>query len=387
MSKENYFNVFDFGDSKIRFSVFDFKFSEKYSETKLVSNENKSVNKFSEIKNIIKRAENKISSHIEDVILALDNSETLTIEISLYKNLDFKSQTIKIYNSILLELKQLVELNYSNFEIIHIVIDNCIIDNKIYYELPQNILDTNNIKIDFKIICFPKNLILNLKENFNKNNLNIKKIFCTSYIKSLSYLRKLNLKNVSFLEIGYRRTSLISYEENKLKFIQSIPIGGFHITNDISKVFNFSIDVAEKIKKSFNKKETEFSYSTKEEKNYMTTSEILNKKISLDLLKKVILYRVQEIIDIAFEKSNIVKHDNNFKNADVFLIGDGSLLFDNNSFYLNDKFEFNSINFFGETDTQICNSVLIHYLNNYEIPKINKRKRGLFERFFNYFSK
>ena len=156
MSKENYFNVFDFGDSKIRFSVFDFKFSEKYSETKLVSNENKSVNKFSEIKNIIKRAENKISSHIEDVILALDNSETLTIEISLYKNLDFKSQTIKIYNSILLELKQLVELNYSNFEIIHIVIDNCIIDNKIYYELPQNILDTNNIKIDFKIICFQK---------------------------------------------------------------------------------------------------------------------------------------------------------------------------------------------------------------------------------------
>ena len=387
MSKENYFNVFDFGDSKIRFSVFDFKFSEKYSETKLVSNENKSVNKFSEIKNIIKRAENKISSHIEDVILALDNSETLTIEISLYKNLDFKSQTIKIYNSILLELKQLVELNYSNFEIIHIVIDNCIIDNKIYYELPQNILDTNNIKIDFKIICFPKNLIINLKENFNKNNLNIKKIFCTSYIKSLSYLRKLSLKNVSFLEIGYRRTSLISYEENKLKFIQSIPIGGFHITNDISKVFNFSIDVSEKIKKSFNKKETEFSYSTKEEKNYMTTSEILNKKISLDLLKKVILYRVQEIIDIAFEKSNIVKHDNNFKNADVFLIGDGSLLFDNNSFYLNDKFEFNSINFFGETDTQICNSVLIHYLNNYEIPKINKRKRGLFERFFNYFSK
>ena len=387
MSKENYFNVFDFGDSKIRFSVFDFKFSEKYSETKLVSNENKSVNKFSEIKNIIKRAENKISSHIEDVILALDNSETLTIEISLYKNLDFKSQTIKIYNSILLELKQLVELNYSNFEIIHIVIDNCIIDNKIYYELPQNILDTNNIKIDFKIICFPKNLILNLKENFNKNNLNIKKIFCTSYIKSLSYLRKLNLKNVSFLEIGYRRTSLISYEENKLKFIQSIPIGGFHITNDISKVFNFSIDESEKIKKSFNKKETEFSYLNKEDKNYMTTSQILNKKISLDLLKKVILYRVQEIIDIAFEKSNIVKHDNNFKSADVFLIGDGSLLFDNNSFYLNDKFEFNSINFFGETDTQICNSVLIHYLNNYEIPKINKRKQGLFERFFNYFSK
>ena len=387
MSKENYFNVFDFGDSKIRFSVFDFKFSEKYSETKLVSNENQSLNKFNEIKNIIKRAENKISSHIEDVILALDNSETLTIEISLYKNLDFKSQTIKIYNSILLELKQLVELNYSNFEIIHIVIDNCIIDNKIYYELPQNILDKNNIKIDFKIICFPKNLILNLKENFNKNNLNIKKIFCTSYIKTLSYLRKLSLKNVSFLEIGYRRTSLILYEENRLKFIQSIPIGGFHITNDISKVFNFSIDVAEKIKKSFNKKETEFSYSTKEEKNYMTTSEILNKKISLDLLKKVILYRVQEIIDLAFKKSNIHLYEKNLKKSDLFFIGEGSLILNNNSFYLNDKFEFNTLSFYNETDNQICNSGLVYFMNNYEIPKRTLKKQGFFEKFFNYFGK
>ena len=64
-----------------------------------------------------------------------------------------------------------------------------------------------------------------------------------------------------------------------------------------------------------------FLSSLKEEKNYMTTSEILNKKISLDLLKQVILYRVQEIIDLTFEKSNIVKHDNNFKNSAVFLIG------------------------------------------------------------------
>ena len=115
---------------------------------------------------------------------------------------------------------------------------------------------------------FSKNLIINLKENFNKNNLNIKKIFCTSYIKSLSYLRKLSLKMYLFLEIGYRRTSLISYEENKLKFIQSIPIGGFHITNDISKVFNFSIDVSEKIKKSFNKKNQILIFNQRRKKLY-----------------------------------------------------------------------------------------------------------------------
>ena len=36
--------------------------------------------------------------------------------------------------------------------------------------------------------------------------------------------------------------------KDKLKFINSIAIGGFHITKDISKIFNISIEDAEKIK-------------------------------------------------------------------------------------------------------------------------------------------
>ena len=59
----------------------------------------------------------------------------------------------------------------------------------------------------------------------------------------------------------------IFYENNKLKFIQTIPIGGFHITKDISKIFKISLDDAEKIKKSFNKSETEFSYKNKNKEN------------------------------------------------------------------------------------------------------------------------
>ena len=42
MNKKNYFNIIDFGSSKIRFSVFDNKLNEKFSETKKVNiiNEN-----------------------------------------------------------------------------------------------------------------------------------------------------------------------------------------------------------------------------------------------------------------------------------------------------------------------------------------------------------
>ena len=73
--------------------------------------------------------------------------------------------------------------------------------------------------------------------------------------------------------------------------------------------------------------------------------------------------------------------------TDLFLIGEGSILFNDNSFYLNDKFNFKSINFYPESDTQICSFGITNHLNNFELPKIINKKQGLFEKFFNLFSK
>ena len=111
------------------------------------------------------------------------------------------------------------------------------------------------------------------------------------------------------------------------------------------------------------------------------------KKISINLLKKVILYRIQEIIDISFKRSNIQKYSIELKNSDLFFIGDGSILLNKNAFYLSDKFGFKDLNFYDEKDNQICNSILVHYINNHELPKRNSKKQGLFEKFFFFFSK
>ena len=80
-------------------------------------------------------------------------------------------------------------------------------------------------------------------------------------------------------------------------------------------------------------------------------------------------------------------YEKNLKKSDLFFIGEGSLILNNNSFYLNDKFEFNTLSFYNETDNQICNSGLVYFMNNYEIPKRTLKKQGFFEKFFNYFGK
>ena len=383
MSKDNYYNLVDLGYSKINFSVFDINLNAKYSETKELNFEKN--NKFETIIELIKKAEKKNSFHVKDIILLFDTADLFNIEISLIKNLNKRSKMSHVYDSLLLELNNLISLYYKKFYPVHIIVDKCIIGDKIYYDLPKEKLLDQNIKIDFKVICFPKKIIQDVREKFINNNLNVTNIFCTSYVKTLFYLKNLKINEVSFLEIGWERTTLISYKNEKLKLIKSIPIGGFHITKDISNIFKISLEESEKIKRSFNKSYTEFSYNENQLENSAKIKDFLSKNISIDTLKKVILYRVQEIIDLSFKDSKNI--DLNSNESDLFLIGGGSLLFNNNTFYLNDKFHFKSINFYSEIDYQICKSGLVHYLNTQEIRKIVSKKHGIFERFFNYFSK
>ena len=388
MGKNSNFNIIDFGSSKIRFASFDNNLDEKFSESiKVYTNENLKSH-FEAINKIIKKAEKNFSDHIEDIILILDTDQLFTIDISLTKNLDRSSKINKLYEPLILELNQIIKSNYDKYYLSQIIIDKCIIDDeKIFEEFPKDKIVDNNLKVDFKLICFPKLFIKKIKDHFIKFNLNIINIFCTSYIKSQSYVKKLNENKTTFLDVGLRRSSIFFFENKKLKLIETIPLGGHHITIDISKIFKISEADAEKLKKSFNKTYTEFSYKNKTSQDTMVIHEIINKNISVDLLKKVILYRVQEIIDLIFKKSNINDRKNILEGSDLFLIGEGSKLFKNNSFYLDDRFGFKSINCYSESDVQICKCGLENHKINYELPKINNKKHGIFEKFFNFFDK
>ena len=333
MNNQNLFNVLDFGSSKIRFSTFDNDLNENFSETIPVVLDTEYSNHFQEIKNIIKRAEKKNSSYVKDIILIHSPHYLFEVDISLNKLINETSSINKIYNSLLLELDQIMKSNYNSFDISHIIFNKFIVNDEIFNEFPFHIKKIDEIKVDSKIICIPKNINFKIKENFQKINLNIKNIFCSTYTKTFFYLQKLNHENTSFLEIGFNKTTIVIYEKNVLKLIYSIPVGSFHITKDISKIFKISVQEAEKIKKLFNKSDTEFSYDNDSKNNSNFTNIILNKGVSINTLKKVILYRIQEIFDLSFIKSNISKYNLHLNNSDLFLIGEGSKLFESNTFF------------------------------------------------------
>ena len=70
--------------------------------------------------------------HIKDVVLSLDHENMFTIDLSFRRDFDSKIKISKIYHNLVLELEQTLNSYYNEFEIIHIILNKCIIDSKTY---------------------------------------------------------------------------------------------------------------------------------------------------------------------------------------------------------------------------------------------------------------
>ena len=80
----------------------------------------------------------------------------------------------------------------------------------------------------------------------------INKIISSSYAKSINYKDNLNLNGyTSFIDVGFNRTSIISYIDDKIISLDVLPIGGNHITKDISKILKIDLEQSEQIKLNF----------------------------------------------------------------------------------------------------------------------------------------
>ena len=149
-----------------------------------------------------------------------------------------------------------------------------------------------------------------------------------------------------------------------------------------------NIDYSEVLKINFNKNENELSFN-KNVTNNNPFSEVLEKNISVDLLKQIIEARVNEIIELSVFQSDYVKQNKTLQKPSIIFMGNGSKLL--SKYYNFDlKKKFNELIFFEENDSMICEAGLWYYLSDESIltnAKKKSKKVGFFESFFNIFSK
>ena len=387
----------DFGTYKTRLGVFNTSSSSKdyFIEKKTHSNvniEDINLHDFEKkIKELIQTTEKQINYHIKDLNVMLDLSNFSSIDVSLKKNYEGKNISLEDIQILLQESRQMFQENNKNNKIIHMIVKKFIFDENVFLEIPENNLKCNNLTLEIKFICYPNNILDKIQNIFNYNDVVINNFSCSTYVKSLNYNKLFqNHEKKIFLDIGFKKTCLAVYEKDVLIHLNSIPIGGNHITSDISQILKLSREDSEILKKSLNKTETIFSDNDEIEKDEIVTKlELINKDISEDLLKKVIYARIEEIINLSFKKINFDQSikDNNYI---LVFIGEGSKILNKNAIYLENKYHFiNEMNFYEENVELICRSAhnILHNNYNNEVNLVSKKpkKIGFFEKLFNLF--
>jgi len=367
MHNENFQTFFDCGVSKIRASTINTNNNKTfYFESEFFTDKS---NLELDIQKIITSLEKDTNEFIDNINLMIDSPKMLSVSISLSKKLNGSKLKQTHIKFLVQEAKQQILKYYADHNIAHIIINNYKIDGIDYSYLP-NVIKCNFVSLDILFICLPTDLVLFFKNIFSKSNILINQIICTSYAKSINYKDNLNLKGyVSFIDVGFKRTSIICYFNDKIISLDVLPIGGNHITKDIAQILEIDLKKSEHLKRNFGK-----SLSHSDDEN-----------ISIDSLQKIIFARTEEILELCKKimESNLYL-DGKLR---IVLTGEGSKIFNNQ---YKDKISILSdIDHINKTTENICylGFKLGKGLNKQEVVVVPKKqvKQGFFEKFFHFF--
>ena len=370
MREKKFEFIFDCGSSRVRggaINVDDIKKS-FYNESEFFFAQSDIDIK---IKNIVTSLEKNTDEYLDSINLMIDSQKMLTIGVSISKKIDGSKLKKEDIQFLIQDAKQQLLKNYPNQNIVHIIIQNYKIDDTNYNFFPDK-MNCNLISIDVLFICIPKNIIDYYKRIFFKLDISINQIFCSSYAKSLNYKNSFFLnENILFIDVGFKKTSIIYYNKNEIIFFDVLPIGGNHITSDISKILNLNMEESENIKINFD-----------QQKNVLN-----EKKISTNLVQQIISARIEEILELSLKT---IKLNLDFALLDqhkVVLMGDGSRILDSE---FKEKISFSKkIELIEESTEDICESAfkLIGGFNKQEVVIIPKKvkKKGFFEKLFHLF--
>ncbi len=387
MNEKN-LNVFiDLGTSNIRLGIFNKETSNNLFvlEKSCFSNlslKNFDINNCNEtVKDLVRLAEKKIDKHIKNINLMIDTPDMFSIDVSIKKNTDSKKFSFNDIQSLLQEAKNIIQNNYFDKKIVHMIVKKFFFDDKIYFQIPENEINCKSLTLELKFICFSNKVWQSLQNLFNSNFINIDNIYSSSYVRAVNCNGVFdNYKKKFILDIGYSRSTISIFDENRILYYNMLPIGGKHITNDISLLLKISIDEAENIKKKLNKSDITF----------LEKSEKITEIEPAELTNQVVFARIYEIIKLNLVDQYCKSLFDESNDCSLIFIGEGSKILNKNSIYLEEKFDFfKEISFFEESTQQICESgfKFKNLKNTQEVTFLTKKPKnvGFFEKIFHFF--
>ena len=156
----------------------------------------------------IKKIEKKTNSFVNNICLMVETNRSISICISLMKNLDNKKIQNKDIKYLIQDAKQQILRAYPNNSIVHIIVKKYMINDLEYNFAPSNIV-CEKISLDIEFICLPKNLIKRLESLFRGFEITIDKFICAIYANSFAS----KLEGQSICQIGYNLSNGFNKQE------------------------------------------------------------------------------------------------------------------------------------------------------------------------------
>ena len=136
--------------------------------------------------------EKKINYTLNNINLILCDPNNLTINISTKKNYDLTQIQKDQIQYLIQDLKQQILTSNKDLKILHIIIENYIIDGNKIHEIPLQI-NCKNLIIEAKFICVKKNLADFFYRIFKNYQIKLNSVICGNYALSLNEIDKSNL--------------------------------------------------------------------------------------------------------------------------------------------------------------------------------------------------
>ncbi|HAR63338.1 MAG: cell division protein FtsA [Candidatus Margulisiibacteriota bacterium] len=251
------------------------------------------------IKRAITRAERiaKISS--KSVIIGLASPTYKTKQasgvISLPDSRDHITTEDKI--SVIKKARQLTDIK--DYSVIHTVPQKFFIDDKLCNSDPIGTFGSS-LKADILTIQYRNNDIELIKAIFDKLNLSILAIVASPLATSKIALTTSELNtSVALIDIGGGTTQLAYYQNNIIRHLTILPIGGDHISSDIKIILKTSTGEADRLKilychlnKEHYDENNTIEYIMKDNDKELKTN------TSEDYLSQIIKARLEEIFKL-----------------------------------------------------------------------------------------
>ena len=160
------------------------------------------------------KIEKILGNFIEKINVIIETRDFFNLQISMKKHNHNENINSNIILYLIKSAKYQCEKTIQNMRIIHILIDNYLIDNNHFADLPPN-QKCKNFSLDISFICLPSELVKHVEKTLKKFQISVNQILSANYINKYVSDRDINFFEMTSKIIG-------GYNKNEVKLVNKI---------------------------------------------------------------------------------------------------------------------------------------------------------------------